>query len=79
MMHYMRTTIDFPDDLHRSVSNLARDRNQTLSQAVTELLRSVLSPRTPSPVRTDDRTNLPVVSVGRVVTTEDVRSLEDEA
>lgn len=75
----MRTTIDFPDDLHHRVSMLARDRNQTLSQAVADLLTSVLSPGGPSPVRTDDASGLPVVSVGRVVTTEDVDVLDDEA
>lgn len=75
----MRTTIDFPDDLHRRVSMLARDRNQTLSQAVADLLRSVLTPGGPSPVRTDEASGLPVVSVGRVVTTDDVRSLDDDA
>lgn len=74
----MRTTIDLPDDLHEIVSSVARDRHQTLSQTVSELLRRAFEATPAAPLETDKRTGLPVVRLGRPVTTEDVRSLEDE-
>lgn len=79
-MSAMRTTVSLPDDLHARLVALAHDRRQSLSQAVTDLLRRALSPgeAAPSEVGVDDRTGLPRVSVGGLVTGEDVRSLEDE-
>ncbi len=74
----MRTTIDLPDDLHRQAQAIARDTNRTLSQTVTDLLRRSLGGTTVTAVTTDAATGLPVVSVGTVVTSEDVRSLDDE-
>lgn len=74
----MRTTITLPNDLHDALSAVARDRRQSLSQALTELLRQSLMPEAKPRLATDPRTGLPVVYVGRPVTAEDVRSLEDE-
>lgn len=74
----MRTTIDLPDDLHKQALAIARDTHQSLSETVADLLRRGLKAgRTPA-VATDPRTGLPLVSVGTVVTSEDVRSLEDQ-
>jgi predicted transcriptional regulator len=75
----MRTTVDIPDDLHRVLTSVARDHNRTLSQTVTDLLRRAVMPTQRSAPRVDPRTGLLVVRVGRVVTDEDVRALEDEA
>ncbi len=74
----MRTTIDLPDDVHQVALAVARDRGVTLSAAVTELLRQALG--TGGGVRIDrsSRSGLPLVRVGRTVTSEDVRSLEDD-
>ena len=80
-MHYdahVRTTIDLPEDLHRVASALARDRGQTLSQAVADLIQMALEPGGATEVLTDDRTGLPLVRVGRTLTTEDVRRIDDE-
>ena len=66
----VRTTIDLPDDLHKQALAIARDTHRTLSETV-----GVGSTTT---ISTDPRTGLPLVSVGTVVTSEDVRSLEDE-
>jgi hypothetical protein len=74
----MRTTIDLPDDLHKQALAIARDTHQTLSQTVAELLRRALTTASAIATSTDPRTGLPLVTVGRVVTSEDVRSLEDE-
>ncbi|OBI18764.1 antitoxin [Mycobacterium sp. E2327] len=74
----MRTTVDLPDDLHRQALAIARDTHRTLSQTVADLIRRGLGAGGTATVATDSRTGLPLVSVGTVVTSEDVRSLEDE-
>jgi len=74
----MRTTIDLPDDVHRILTAVARDRGETLSHTVTDMLRKTLMPDESPRVYTDPSTGLPVVHFGRVVTSEDVKSLEDE-
>lgn len=72
----MRTTIDLPNDLHALARQLAHDSNRSMSEVVVELIRAGLrrAPLTPS---TGPR-GLPLVEIGRPVTAEDVRSLEDE-
>jgi hypothetical protein len=74
----VRTTIDLPEDLHKQALSIARDTNRTLSETVTELMRRGLGAASSAPMSKDARTGLPLVSVGTVVTSEDVRSLEDE-
>ena len=74
----MRTTIDLPDELHKQAQAIARDTRRTLSETVADLIRRGLGAGQPAEMSTDPRTGLPVVSVGRVVTSEDVRALEDE-
>lgn len=74
----MRTTIDLPDDLHKQAFAIARDTGRTLSEAVADLIRRGLGAGSTGATSVDPRTGLPVVSVGTVVTSEDVRSLEDE-
>ena len=77
MMQAMRTTIDLPDDLHAIASSLARDRGCTLSIAVVDLLRRALGPNTRVEV-VDPRTGFPLLASGHPVTTDEVRSLDDE-
>ena len=74
----VRTTIDLPDDLHRQALAIARDTHRTLSQTVADLISRGLGIGSAAAISTDPRTGLPLVSVGRIVTSEDVRSLEDE-
>ncbi|MGH9118909.1 MAG: antitoxin [Acidimicrobiales bacterium] len=74
----MRTTIDLPDDLHRLMTAIANDRRQSLSQTVAEVLRRTLQSDARPSVELDPATNLPLVRLGRPITSEDVRSLEDE-
>ncbi|MDR3068724.1 MAG: hypothetical protein LBU50_04395 [Cellulomonas sp.] len=74
----MRTTIDLPDDLHRQATSIARDNHQTLSQAVVALMRRGLGQDRSATVRTDERTGRVVLHVGRPVTEQDVRSLDDD-
>ena len=74
----MRTTIDLPDDLHKQAQAIARDTHRTLSETVADLIRRGLVANRTAAISVDARTGLPLVSVGTVVTSEDVRSLEDE-
>jgi predicted transcriptional regulator len=72
----VRTTIDLPDDLHRLARQLAHDSNRSMGDVVAELMRLGLR-RDRAPVSTGPR-GLPQVSVGRPITTEDVRALDDD-
>ncbi|HEY1002533.1 MAG TPA: hypothetical protein VGD83_23115 [Streptosporangiaceae bacterium] len=74
----MRTTIDLPDDLHAQAAAIARDTHQTLSQAVAGLIRRGLGSGHPGEITTSARTGLPVAHLGKTITTEDVRQLEDD-
>ncbi len=74
----MRTTIDLPEELHKQALAIARDTHRTLSETVADLMRRGLGAGGTAAISRDARTGLPLVSVGTVVTSEDVRSLEDE-
>lgn len=74
----MRTTLDIPDDLHALTMAIARDTHRTLSQTIAELIRKGLSSGTQGEITTSARTGLPVAHVGRTITSEDVRRLEDD-
>jgi hypothetical protein len=78
MMQVMRTTVDLPADLHALARRVARDRGVTLSEAVADLMRRGIGGGHPVDVGTSATTGLPVVRVGRRVTEEDVRSLDDD-
>jgi hypothetical protein len=74
----MRTTVDLPEDIHRVAAAIARDSGSSLSDTVTRLLRTALTAPGPVRVTTSARTGLRVASIGRVVTSDDVRSVEDD-
>ena len=74
----MRTTIDLPDDLHAQAAALARDTHQSLSQTVAGLIRRGLGAGGGKEVTRSGRTGLPVAHLGKTITTEDVRRLEDD-
>jgi predicted transcriptional regulator len=75
----IRTTLDLPDDLHERAKRIARDSSRTLSETVADLIRRGLESRPAPALARSARTGLPVVSIGHVVTTEDVLSLDDDA
>ena len=80
-MHHgaVRTTIDLPEDLHRLTTAIARDAGTSLSETVTRLLRAALTAPGPSRVTTSPVTGMRVLSLGGgPVTSEDVRSLDDD-
>jgi predicted transcriptional regulator len=74
----VRTTIDLPEELHKQAQAIARDTHRTLSETVADLIRRGLGAGTSASMSTDPRTGLPVVSVGTIVTSEDVRALDDK-
>ncbi|HEV2378063.1 MAG TPA: hypothetical protein VGS19_38605 [Streptosporangiaceae bacterium] len=74
----MRTTVDIPDDLHAQAVAIARDTHQSLSQAIAGLIRRGLSSGAAGEVSRSARTGLPVAHLGRTITSEDVRRLEDD-
>jgi hypothetical protein len=73
----VRTTIDLPDDIHAIASSLAHDRGCTLSAAVVDLLRRALGPSNRVEL-VDMRTGFPLLASGRPITSDDVRSLDDQ-
>ncbi|WP_067973341.1 antitoxin [Mycolicibacter icosiumassiliensis] len=74
----MRTTVDLPDDLHRQAQAIARDTRRTISETIADLMRRGLGQGAAARVHESQLTGLPVIHLGTVVTSEDVRSLEDE-
>jgi predicted transcriptional regulator len=73
----MRTTIDLPADLHALARQLAHDERRSMSDVVADLIRRGL----PQPNRATDSgpRGMPQVAIGRTITAEDVRSLDDDA
>ncbi len=74
----MRTTIDLPDDLHRIASAIARDQGTSLSEAVSRLIRQAIGTPGTARIMSSERTGLAVIQLGRTITNEDVRALDDE-
>ena len=74
----MRTTIDLRPDLHDKATSIARDTKRSLSETVNDLLARVLDPNATPSVTIDVDRGLPVVHIGKIVTVDDVRELDDE-
>jgi hypothetical protein len=74
----VRTTINLPQDLHRVAVAIARDRHQTLSQTIAQLIRQALNMPETGPVVSEHRDGFPLLRTGRALTAEDVRGLDDE-
>ncbi|MGL5911868.1 MAG: hypothetical protein ACRCZP_17830 [Phycicoccus sp.] len=77
----MRVTVQLPDDLHRAVVLVARDRRQSLSRTVSDLLRATLEgdrSRPTEPIEIHPDTGFPLVRVGRRIPDEDMAVLDDD-
>jgi hypothetical protein len=79
----MRTTVELPPELHRAALALARDRGQSLSRTIAELMRLGLqapgaSDQQASEVRYRNGFPTLVGGTGEPITAEDVRGLDDE-
>ncbi|MGH7643002.1 MAG: toxin-antitoxin system, antitoxin component [Candidatus Dormibacteria bacterium] len=74
-----RTTIDRQAELHRAVRSLAYDRGRSLSRTVAELVAKALSPGIATGcLGHDSVTGLPLVRLGKPITTEMVRAAANE-
>ena len=76
----MRTTVDLPTAVHRRARELASQSGRSLSAVVADLaVRGLAQLDEPVTVQTDPRTGLPVLSLGRTITSADVaEALDDE-
>jgi hypothetical protein len=75
----MRTTVDLPEDLHRLAKEIAHDKSWTFSEAVTWLMRRGAGQPLERPrLGVNKLTGFPSFQSGRIITSEDVKRLEDE-
>lgn len=76
----MRTTVDLPPAVHERARRLAAELGLSLSAVVAQLtMRGLAQLDTAVELHTDDRTGLPVLSIGRHITSKDVAdALNDE-
>jgi len=72
----MRTTVDLPEEIHNLARQLAHEANRSMSEVIADLIRLGMNQGS-SAVEIGTR-GLPQVSVGRPITAQDVRSLEDD-
>lgn len=76
----MRTTVDLTPAVHRRVRELAERRGQSVAAVLMDLtVRGLAQLDEPVRLTVDRRSGLPVVSIGRKVTFDDVaNALDDE-
>ena len=76
----MRTTVDLPSAVHRRAQALAKSRHQSLSATVADLtIRGLAAIGDPVEIGTDPVSGLPVISLGRTLTADEVAdALDDE-
>ncbi len=75
----MRTTINIPDDLYYVAKSIAKDTSMSLSETVAELLRRAIgTPKVLKEFSVSSITGLPQIRLNKIITAEDIRSLEDE-
>lgn len=73
----MRTTVDLPDDVLALARQLAHEQGRSMSDVLVDLVRAGMRRDGETPADRSPR-GMPLVSVGRPVTADDVRSLDDE-
>ena len=75
----MRITVDLPPVVHRRVVALAESRHQSLSATVAELtIRGLAALGQPVELATDPVSGLPVISLGRSVSSAEVAAVLDD-
>jgi hypothetical protein len=75
----MRTTVDIPEDLIRQAKAIAHDKSWTMSEAIAWLMRRGLrEPFEKRGIGVNPVTGLPSIRIGRIITSEDVKQLEDD-
>jgi len=73
----MRTTVDLPADLHALARAIAADQGRSMSEVIADLIRRGLETG-PAGTPAETRQGVPLMRLPRRITTEDVRSLDDE-
>lgn len=73
----MRTTVNLPADLHALARAIAADQGRSMSEVIADLIRRGLEPG-PAGAPAETRQGVPLMRLPRRITTEDVRSLDDE-
>jgi hypothetical protein len=74
----MRISLDLPEDLHRQLMSIAQDTSRSFNETVVDLIRRGLGQDAAVEMTYNATTGLPLLHVGHTITTEDVRSLEDD-
>jgi hypothetical protein len=75
----MRTTVDLPEDLLRQAKAIAHDKSWTMSEAIAWLMRRGLGEPFDKPgIGVNPLTGFPSIRTGRIITSEDVKQLEDD-
>jgi hypothetical protein len=75
----MRTTVDLPPAVHRRALELAHERGSSLSAVLVELtIRGLAQLDVPVELAVDRRSQLPVLSIGRRITSADVAAVLDD-
>ncbi len=72
----MRTTVDLPEDLLYLAKSIAHDTRQTMSETIVALVRRGLDQDRAGTITIGSH-GLPVMRIGRPMTSEDIRGLED--
>lgn len=72
----MRTTVDLPPAAYQRVKRMSQEQQQSLSRTIADLtIRGLAQLGEPVALGVSERTGLPVVSVGRPVTSEEVAEM----
>ena len=75
----MRTTIDLPAGLHALAREIAHQQHKTMSEVITECVQRGLGIASDETGQTHIcGSGFPTITLGRPITAEDVRSLDDE-
>ncbi|PWH06227.1 hypothetical protein DEO23_09405 [Brachybacterium endophyticum] len=75
----MRTTVDLPPPLHARAREIASQRHASMSSVLAELVaRGLGQMDEPLRVETSPTTGLPVISISRRVTSEEVAEIVDD-
>ena len=76
----MRTTVDLKDEAYQTVKAIARDRDESMGKVMSELIMKGACQPNPNHKVGEIRmvNGWPVVSIGRPITSEEVRDFLDE-
>lgn len=80
MFYPMRTTLTIDDDLFAAARTIAREKSESIGQAISDLARLGIGSTTATSRKT--KRGFPVFAVHRgahIITLDDVKKLEDEA